>query len=393
MRLLRALRRPGLVPVVGAVVFVDTMFYAAIAPLLPSLAHELHLSKLSAGLLTGSYPIGTFVAALPAGVLAARVGPKLTVLVGLALLAGSTLAFGFVNDVVALDVARLLEGIGGACSWAGGLAWIIAASPVERRGALIGGALAAAIAGALFGPVIGTAANAVGRGAAFSAVVLAAVLLAAAAMRLPSPRERSGQGWRDLGPVLSNRGILTAMWLVGLPALVAGLLDVLGPLRLHSLGAGAAAIGATFLCAAAIEAAMSPLTGRLSDRHGRLVPVRFGLAGAACMLLLFTLPEAPLPLAVVIAATTAALGAFWAPATALLSDLAEASSLDQGLAAALVNLAWAGGQIVGSGAGGAVAEVAGDELPMVIAAGLCAGSILALWRRSPLTMSTETSAG
>src|SRR5690349_17127705 len=41
-----------LVLVVGAVVFVDTMFYAAIAPVLPGLAKELHLSKLSAGALT-----------------------------------------------------------------------------------------------------------------------------------------------------------------------------------------------------------------------------------------------------------------------------------------------------------------------------------------------------
>ncbi len=59
-------------------------------------------------------------------------------------------------------------------------------------------------------------------------------------------------------------------------------------------------------------------------------------------------------------AVSAALGAFWAPAMAMLSDAAEARSLDQGLAAALLNLAWAGGQIAGSGAGGALAKAAGD---------------------------------
>jgi hypothetical protein len=37
-----------------------------------------------------------------------------------------------------------------------------------------------------------------------------------------------------------------------------------------------------------------------------------------------------------------------------------------------MNLAWAGGQIIGSGAGGAVAKVAGDAVPMGCAAGLCA---------------------
>ena len=35
--------------VAGAIVFVDTMFYAAVAPLLPTLTRELHLSKASAG--------------------------------------------------------------------------------------------------------------------------------------------------------------------------------------------------------------------------------------------------------------------------------------------------------------------------------------------------------
>ena len=62
--------------VVSVVMFVDTMLFAVIAPLLPGLAGELHLSKLSAGVLTASYPIGMLVAALPCGVLAARVGPR-----------------------------------------------------------------------------------------------------------------------------------------------------------------------------------------------------------------------------------------------------------------------------------------------------------------------------
>src|SRR5205085_8738577 len=83
-----------LVIVVGAVVFVDTMFYAAIAPLLPGLAHSLHLSKLSAGVMTAAYPLGTLVAALPGGLPAVRVGPKRTVYAGLGLLAGAPLPLG-----------------------------------------------------------------------------------------------------------------------------------------------------------------------------------------------------------------------------------------------------------------------------------------------------------
>ena len=39
---------------VGAIVLVDTMFYAAITPLLPDLVDELHLGKNGAGMLAGS---------------------------------------------------------------------------------------------------------------------------------------------------------------------------------------------------------------------------------------------------------------------------------------------------------------------------------------------------
>jgi MFS family permease len=372
-----------LVRAIGAIVFVDTMFYAAIAPLLPTLAHELHLSKLSAGVMTASYPIGTLLGALPGGVLAARAGPKFAVSAGLALLAVSTLAFGLLHSAVALDAARIVEGVGGACSWAGGIAWLVAEAPPSRRGGLIGGALGAAIAGALLGPVVGTLATAVGRAPAFGAVVVLAFALIAEALRLPSPPAGEGQGFGELLAVMRRPVVAGAMWLTVLPALVSGVLDVLGPLRLHRFGATAGAIGATFLVAAAVEGLVSPAVGRLSDRRGRLLPLRGGLAAATVVLLCFTLPTSTLPLAVVVVAIAATLGVFWAPGMALLSDLAETVGLDQSLAAALMNLAWAGGQVIGSGAGGALAKSTGDGLPMSLVAGLCALTLLGLARTGP----------
>jgi MFS family permease len=378
-----------LVLVIGAVVFVDTMFYAAIAPLLPSLAKELHLSKLSAGAMTAAYPVGTLVGALPGGMLAARYGPKATVIAGLLLLAGSTLAFGFLHHAVALDAARFAEGLGGACSWAGGLAWIVAEAPLDRRGTLIGGALGAAIGGALFGPLIGTVATAVGRAPAFSGVVAVALVLIAQARRLPSPSLGSPQGLRDLLEACRNRTVIAAMWLVTLPSIASGMINVLGPLRLHRLGATAAGIGATYLIAAALEAVLSPTIGKLSDRRGRLLPVRFGLGVTTGLLLCFTLPDRAVVLAVVVVAIAASLGAFWAPAMAMLSDAADAQRLDQGLAAALMNLAWAAGQIIGAAAGGGTAKAVGDGVPMTVAAGLCAATLLVLMRRSPIPLARE----
>src|SRR6266540_673591 len=46
---------------VGAIVFVDTMFFSALTPLLPEYAEEHNLSKAGAGLLSAAYPIGALV--------------------------------------------------------------------------------------------------------------------------------------------------------------------------------------------------------------------------------------------------------------------------------------------------------------------------------------------
>lgn len=364
---------------VGAVVFADTMFYAAVAPLLPALSREFHLSKLSAGVLTAAYPAGTLLASMPSGRLADRAGARVTVYLGLGLLACSSLAFGLLHAVVLLDLARFAQGVGGACSWSGGLAWLIAEVAPERRGGAIGGAMAAAIGGALFGPVIGTLAQTLGRAEVFSAIVVIAGALIVWVSRLPGGGATGATGG-DRRPLrlreaLRRPGLALAMWLVALPAIGSGAVNVLGPLRLGRLGASAAGIGATFLVAAAVEAAISPLVGHLSDRRGRMLPLRIGLAAAAVVLLFFTLPHTALAQAAVILLVTIALGTFWAPSMAMLSDAADRQGIAQGYALGLINLAWAAGVIIGSGGGGGLAKATGDEAPFAVCALLCAATL------------------
>ena len=51
-----------------------------------------------------------------------------------------------------------------------------------------------------------------------------------------------------------------------LAGLAFGVLDVLAPLRLADLGVTALIIAGTFLAAAGVEAALSPVAGRAADR-------------------------------------------------------------------------------------------------------------------------------
>ena len=249
----RVLRR--LLFLASSIVFLDTVFFAAIVPLLPTYAAEFDLSKTGAGVLAAAYPAGTFLGALPGGWLTARIGVRPTVVVGLVTLIASSLAFAFANSIVVLDVARFVQGLGGAASWAGAVGWLVGAAPRERRGELIGSAMAAAIVGALGGPVLGAAAVALQPGIVFSSVAVAAMGLLAWALSTPAqPPSGSPPTIRTVLASLGEPRIGAGMWLIVLVGLMFGTLDVLAPLRLDELGASAAVIGATFLVAAAIEA-------------------------------------------------------------------------------------------------------------------------------------------
>ncbi|MGH2980599.1 MAG: MFS transporter, partial [Solirubrobacterales bacterium] len=364
----------------STVVFIDVAFYSAITPLLPDYVDELGLSKAAAGLLSAAYAAGTLIGSLPAGFLAARIGPRRTLLAGLLLLGLSSAAFGFANDVVLLDTARFVQGLAGALAWAGALSWLIMAAPEGRRGAVIGGVLGTAVAGELLGPALGALASEVGTEGVFSSVLLVTLALSAAIRRIPEPglggRQRLGGIWASM----SSRPVLRATWYVAAPSALFGVVVVLVPLRIDELGGGAGLVAAGFAAGAALETVIAPLAGRVSDRAGRLRPYAAGMVICAVAIVFVPVGDA---LGVVIAALIAvAVGAgiCFAPALTMLSDSAEATGLHQGFAAGLTNMAWAAGQVTGGVGGGALAGAAGDALPCLLASGWLLATAIAAWR-------------
>jgi MFS family permease len=376
-----------LVAFVSAVVFTDTMFYAAITPLLPELSDRFDLTKTGAGILAAAYPAGTLLGSLPGGWMAARFGVKRTVLGGLGLLVASSVAFAFADSVVVLDVARFAQGLGAAGTWAGAFGWLIGAAPRERRGELIGTALAAAVAGALFGPVLGAAADQIGQAPVFGAVAVTGVAMILWATRMQAAQAEAATSFRLLVSAFADRRVAAGMWLTTLPSVLYGTVAVLGPLRLAALGASTAAIAAAFLVGAALEAAVAPLIGRLADRRGRLVPSVIGVTGGALTMLLLPWPAHAWLLAALIALAGPAIGILYTPAMAMLSDGAETFGVAQGFAFALVNLAWGIGQAVGDAGSARLADATGDRVPYLILAGVSAATLVVLGRelvrRSP----------
>jgi len=363
-----------------AIVFVDTMFFAAVVPLLPGLSNEFGLSKTESGVLSGSYAAGTLIAALPGGMLAARVGPRRTVLVGLSLMSITGVGFAVGQDIALLDASRFLQGIGGAFSWAGALAWLVRAAPRERRGEMIGTAMAAAIAGVLAGPALGGAADVVGRGPMFSAVALLGLGMIALTLSVePPPRELSSVG--GLARAARSTAVRFGMVLILVPGLLFGAIEVLVPLELSDLGAGSAAIAAVFLVAAGFEAIVAPVAGRISDRRGRLTPSAVGLAASVVAAIVISLPNSALALGVVVVVAAPWIGMLWSPAMAMLSDGAESSGVDQGLAFGIVNLGWGLGHTAGAIAIPAIADASSNDIAYGVLAALTAATLVLLLAR------------
>lgn len=367
---------------VSALVWVDTMLFAALTPLLPHFAHSLHLSKAGAGALVGAYAAGALVGGLPGGAAAARLGSRRAVLVGLALMGLSSLGFAFAHGFWTLAAARFMQGCGSGFTWAGAFAWLLAAAPRERRGELIGSAMGAAVFGALFGPVVGAAAALAGRGVVFTALAGLSVVLAVWTFRIdPVPPDRPSTA--AIARALRDRVFVGGLALMALPALLFGVLSTLAPLHLAAEGWGAAAIGAVWLVGAALESVLSPLTGRFLDRRGASLPVQIALAVGVGVSVVLALGLRPLVYVPVVVLAAGAYGVLFTPAFALIADGAERSGLPQGMAFGLMNAAWALGALIGPAAGGAIASASGDVAPFLIAAALCGAALVAARRRAP----------
>jgi MFS family permease len=364
-----------LLTLVCLVVFVETMLYSALVPLLPGYADDFGLSKTAAGFLVGAYAAGALVAALPAGIAAARYGPRRALIAGLAVVSVSSLAFGFAEDAWSLGAARFAQGLGGSLSWAAALTWLIAGTPRARRGEMLGTAIGSAIFGALLGPAIGALAHQVGARPAFVGLAALVAALAAWATRIP-PAEAEPPRPGAIRRAVREPQLLGALWLMTIPALVFGIVGVLVPLELDAAGWTAAAIAAAWIASAGIEMFIAPLIGRVSDRRGRLLPLRAGLAGAVVVLIAFAIADRPAVLVPILILTGITFGSFWAPAMALLADAAERMGLAQGVAFGLMNVAWGAGNALGPPLGGLLADAAGDALPYALAAAVCAFTLL-----------------
>ena len=363
-----------------SVVLVDTVFYAALTPLVPYFTENFGLSKSAVGVLSGAFGAGVLLGSAPGGYLAGRVGVKATAVGGLLLVAFTSFTFGLADEAWQLVALRLASGVGSALGWVAALTWLSEQVPEGRRGEMIGMLLSAAVVGTLLGPVLGGAAVAVGITLAFASVSLFAFTVAVWALLTSGPAPVPGKPFWEVLAATRRTQILTGLAFVAFSPLLFGALAVLAPLQLSQLGWGAAAIGAVFLVAALFEAAVHPLLGRWSDRSGHRTPVLAGILGSLAVLLALPWAEyAPLVALFVVLA-----GIFFnaplVPGTYLLSQEAEKAGIGGAPTFGATNFAWASGYAVGTSMGGSLADLGGDVLSYISLAAVCLLALLLLTR-------------
>ena len=202
-------RQPKAVWAVAFASVVAFMGIGLVDPILKPIADNLNASASQVSLLFTSYMAVMGVAMLITGVVASRIGPKHTLLVGLVvIIAGAGLA-GMSDTILEIVGWRALWGLGNALFIATALATIVnsARGSVAQAIILYEAALGLGIAvGPLVGGVLGSISW---RGPFFGVSVLMAVAVVVTAFLLPStPRAERATTLADPFRALRHRGLL-----------------------------------------------------------------------------------------------------------------------------------------------------------------------------------------
>ncbi|MEA2210495.1 MAG: hypothetical protein QOF83_443 [Solirubrobacteraceae bacterium] len=375
MRAARERALGGTVGLVRVLLLFDSSLYAAVTPVLPYYARTLHASKPAVGLLAAAYTLGLLPGSILGGWVAARLGVRRTTLIGLVAFAFAVAGFGFAANLVTLDLLRVIQGVACGLIWGGALTWVIAVTPIERRGATLGSVIGAATFGTLIGPLLGTAAVATSPALAFSAVGAISLALAAWVQRHPNPTplrpepSRAAAHSRRRWPRLTSpaaRGLLLGGWMVLLEAMTFGATNVLLPLRLARFGASGVVIGAVFLGSAALSAALSTFIGRVTDHSGPRRPITAGLVLSAVLVPALALPHSTgLLAALSILALGGAMTGYMIPAVSTMTDSAENLGIALVVTSTLFNLAYAAGETIGAPAAAIISQASSDAVPLV----------------------------
>jgi len=141
------------------VVTCGLFYFLAVSMMVPVIPdyveHSIGAGSISLGIVGLAFSVGAISLRLFAGRIGDRVGRRVLIIGGALVVAGATLAYGFVHAVWWMVLLRVITGFGEAGFFVGAATMITDLSPPERMGEAISYWSIAVYGGFAFGPVIG----------------------------------------------------------------------------------------------------------------------------------------------------------------------------------------------------------------------------------------------
>lgn len=274
------------------VLFVVSVGFGLIIPLLPLITREYGASAFMLGMMTAGYAVLQFLFAPLWGQLSDRIGRKPVLMIGITGVSLSFLFMGLSKSFWGLFAARVMGGFLGSATMPAAQALAAELSTSANRASAMGLMGAAFGTGFIFGPLIGGALSPLGMAAPMFAGAgfgFANVLLSAAVLREPPPEqkqvqsERRGSTFHHLAQALRGPGAPYYYLAFVIMFTQSSLMTSLALYLTDRFGIGASTIGAIFALNGSIGALVQGVAiGKITGRLGELGTIRAGLLlGAA----------------------------------------------------------------------------------------------------------------
>ena len=381
---------PREVAVLTAVAFAVAVGFGVVAPAIPLYAREFGVGRTAAGAVISAFAFMRLVSALGSGRLVNRLGERLVLAIGIAIVAVSSALAGLAQTYTQLLLLRGVGGIGSAMFTVSAVSLLLRVVDADQRGRATGMWQSGFLIGGIAGPAIGGPLTDISLRAPF--FVYAVTLGAAGAIGLAF---LSRAALHDVEAKVAPTTTVTlpqALRVSGYRAALAtnlgngwalfGVRSSLIPLFVtEGIGASPTWTGIGFLVSAAAQGGLLLLAGGYADKVGRRPAMLIGSTAATLAMALVAVSES-LPLYVVSMALFGAGSAFLSVApSAVVGDVAAGKG---GTVVAAFQMSSDLGAVIGPLAAGWLADSYSFGAAFGVTAGVLAAGLVTT------ALSTET---
>lgn len=347
-------RRTAVLVVCGLAIFTDVVGVGVVVPAIPQFAALFGASEAALAYAFSAFSLAFLLTALPLGYVVDRWGRAgLVTFVGMAGVAAAALSFAYADRLWIFALGQAFRGVGSVATWVGAQPLVARiAGESKGRGMGMGIVTLAMGLGLVFGPALGSLDGLRTPFVAYLGLAVVAAVLVLIVLR--GERTHTGAPGFHYGSLLRRRPMQGACLVVLVLYAGIGMMEVLFPFYMDSLGYAKSGIGLLFVLLATTMTASQPLVGRWIGRVGTTTPIAAGLVLVALLLTLMSVGRSLVAWAPVFLVLGIAVGMGVSASMFLVA--AETRPEERGAAYGLWNFSFSVGYLIGPVVGGTLAQ-------------------------------------